>query len=137
MANDIQKFFLELDHFVDKVEKAPGAVAKRVSFEVFRRITLKTPIDTGRARASWTINVNEADRRVQPEGQSSYQVPRPGLLNVQPGDTVVISNNLPYIVELENGHSKQAPVGMVAVSIEEVNVMMGKLVSEGLKDAGL
>ena len=49
----------------------------------------------------------------------------------------MISNNLPYIVKIEEGHSRQAPAGMVALSIEEVNLQMNKLIAEGLKDAGL
>ena len=52
------------------------------------------------------------------------------LGGVQPGDQ-------PYIVKLEEGHSTQAPPhAMVALSIEEVNLTMSKLIGEGLKDAG-
>ncbi len=58
-------------------------------------------------------------------------------LDVRPGDTIWISNNLPYIVKLEEGHSQQAPQGMVALSIAEVDLRMNKLIAEGLKDAGL
>jgi len=33
---------------------------------------------------------------------------------VQAADQVFIPNNLPYIVKLKEGHSMQAPAGMVA-----------------------
>ena len=41
--------------------------------------------------------------------------------NAQPGESIWISNNLPYITALEDGHSKQAPAGMVALSLAEVS----------------
>ena len=37
------------------------------------------------------------------------------------GEKVIfITNNLPYINALENGHSDQAPSGMLAVTLNEV-----------------
>jgi hypothetical protein len=35
------------------------------------------------------------------------------------GHTIYIVNNLPYANALENGHSKQAPSGMVKVTLQE------------------
>jgi hypothetical protein len=137
MANDYRTFALQLDDFARRVGLSGTTVAKRVAFDVFARIVRKTPVDKGRARASWTISVNNADRTVQPDGQASYPVPQVGALNVQPGDSIWISNNLPYIVKLEEGHSQQAPAGMVAVSLAEVDTAMSRLEREGLKDAGL
>ena len=41
------------------------------------------------------------------------------------GENVFITNNVPYIIELEDGHSKrQAPAGMVAVTFANLNAMM-------------
>lgn len=138
MANDIRKFNLELDAFAKKLRVAPSTIAKRVANDLFKRIVDKTPVDTGRAQASWTMALNEADRSVQPEGQASYRKPQPPSLSVQPGDSIVISNNLPYITALEDGHSPQAaPHAMVALSIEEVKQKMELLMQQGLKDAGL
>ena len=99
-------------------------------------MTFNTPVDTGRARASWTIAVNQANRHVMPEGRYPA-MPNPGFLDVRPGDSVVISNNLPYITALENGHSRQAPFGMVAVSIQEVRTNMGALIGAAIADVGL
>jgi hypothetical protein len=138
MANDFRKFLLELDDFTEKVGSAATTVQTRVAVDLFKRIVDKTPVDTGRARASWNMSVNEADRSVPPEGQASYPKPHPPILQMQPGDSIVISNNLPYITALEDGHSKQAPPhAMVALSIEEVKLKMAALMQAGLKDAGL
>ena len=132
---DYRSFSLQLDRFAAKIKVAPALVVKRVAFDLFGRIIKRTPVDTGRARASWTIAVNQADRTVQPPG--SHQAPPViGSLNVGPGDSVVISNNLPYITALEDGHSRQAPHGMVKLSIAEVNSNMNVLIAAALNEAG-
>lgn len=159
MANDFRQFNVSLDDFTRRVGLAPATVAKRVAFDLFGRIVRKTPVDTGRARASWNISVNHPNRSVVARMRTIVKrgthtpkgLDRPSLqqavspsqnkslfaLNVKPGDEIWITNNLPYIVELEKGHSKQAPAGMVALSIEEVTLAMGRLEREGLRDVGL
>ncbi len=134
---DIRKFSMDMDNFAKKVGIAAEILQKRVAFDLFGRIVKKTPVDKGRARGSWTIAVNAADRAVLPEGQESYPEPKIGSLTVKPGDEIWISNNLPYIVELEKGHSKKAPEGMVALSIAEVDHNMSRLEQTAVKEAGL
>jgi hypothetical protein len=57
-----------------------------------------TPIDTGRARAGWVSR--------------------------QDGRNTIISNDVPYIEDLNNGHSKQAP----SYFIEKVLLSHGKAI---------
>lgn len=163
MADNLLEFNLQLDDFIKKVKLAPQTVTKRIAFDLFGRIVRKTPVDTGRARGSWTMSVNEADERVLPPApkgsQNHYPEPTPATITLQPGDSVIISNSLPYIVALEQGRlikvkekgkempnrkikpkrvfSIQAPHGMVAISIEEVKLNMQRLIHDGLGDAGL
>lgn len=138
MANDARQFNLQLDDFARRVGIAPSTVQKRVAFDLFGRIVRKTPVDKGRARASWNISLNQADRTVQPDGLAHYPAPSLSVaLAPLPGQEIWISNNLPYIVELEKGHSKQAPHGMAALSIAEVDLAMSRLEREGVRDAGL
>ena len=136
---DLKQFNVQLDRFIEKVRLAPALVAKRTAFELFGRIVRKTPVDTGRARGSWTISVNQADRSVLPPAPPGQVYPPPpiGALDVRINEQIVISNNLPYILELENGHSQQAPVGMAAVSIEEVQLKMEALMAAAIKDVRL
>ena len=122
------EFNAQLTKFARKIQVAPAKVVKKVAFQLFRRIIEKTPVDTGRARASWNIAVGSADASVRPEGQH----PKSPAALASKANTVLagygadgrlpvvwISNNLPYIGELENGHSQQAPAGMLALSIQE------------------
>lgn len=128
----------DLDKFSKQVGIDYHTLLKRVVFDIFGRIVEKTPVDTGRARASWNISIGKPDPSVAPEGQQPAlnrlsaeakagaalaTLTERGVLDVP----IFISNNLPYILELENGHSKQAPEGMVALSIEEVDLKMNTL----------
>ena len=144
MANDFRSFSLKLDAFSAKVKIASANVIKHIALDFFRHVVMNTPVDTGRARASWTIAVNQADRSVMPEAHEGavYPAAQAGFLSVGPGDSVIISNNLPYITVLENGRqahsgSIQAPFGMVAISMMEVRANTAVLIAAGVQDAGL
>lgn len=92
---------------------------KAATFEFFRTITISTPVDTGRARAGWTLSINVPSGYVPPEGK--YGMPSmPKLGNFTVKDVIYISNNLPYIVPLNNGHSEQAPARFVESSAARV-----------------
>lgn len=136
MADNFRNFSIACDRFAAKMKLGVTTVQKRIAFDLYGRIIAKTPVDTGRARASWTIASGSPDRTVAAQGGlPAPQIPL-GLL-VKPGETIWIANNLPYITALEDGHSKQAPSGMVALSIEEIRLKMRALISEGLRDANL
>jgi hypothetical protein len=51
-----------------------------------------------------------------------------------------LQNNLPYAQRLEEGHSGQAPMGMIALTFGEMNIFAGQLASlyssEQIKDGG-
>jgi hypothetical protein len=86
-------------------------LTKAIAFRLYARITDMTPVDTGRAKANWNI-VDGVTADLSTHDGSGSPVVRATSSNAY-----TISNNLPYIVPLEEGHSKQAPVGMVKVSI--------------------
>lgn len=136
------EFDAKLTAFARRVQIAPQKVVKKVAFQLFRRIIEKTPVDTGRARASWNIAIGAPDASVQPEGQYRSN---PGGLAAKANTVLAgygaddrlppvwISNNLPYIGELENGHSQQAPSGMVALSIAEETAAFNQVFAEAMR----
>lgn len=88
----------------------------------------------GRARANWAISIvtpsNSLSANADPEEGVETNYPISGLQEAAGfaamskakfGQTIWIYNNVRYIKRLEDGHSqKQAPAGMVAVSIAEM-----------------
>ena len=100
-------------------ERRTVELMRLATIEFYRLITISTPVDTGRARVGWTPSINVPSSYVPLEGK--YSMPTmPKLENFTVKDVIYISNNLPYIVPLNNGHSKQAPARFVESTAAKV-----------------
>lgn len=134
-------FDRDLTDFAKRLDVNVVTVVKKIGFDLFGRIVKRTPVDTGRARASWTIAINQPDRSVADEGTHPSMITAPeaaaasqatgALTDLKPYEPVWISNNLPYIEALEKGHSDQAPAGMVALSIAETDTEIDTILRAG------
>ena len=115
-----QRISAELAGFV-------GSVVRALTINVGAELVPRTPIDTGWARANWVSSIGrpvieEVDRTGSPEqvqaANAKQAASRAGLATyrLDLGNTYV-SNNVPYIQRLEDGHSQQAPTGFVRASL--------------------
>lgn len=96
----------------------------------YTSIVEKTPVDTGRARGNWNISIGADDTEVKenqttPQYQNEKDFPK-----VKGDESIFISNNLPYIKKLEFGSSKQAPQGMVGVTMAGIKNKIDKIVKD-------
>lgn len=124
-AADLLKFTKQHDIDLD-------LALTKISLELFSRVALKTPVDTGRARASWNISVGEIDTSVQDEGhygEKDYIEEMASAPRITVEKKTYITNSLPYISALEHGYSQQAPAGMVAITVSEVDAWLQQVVS--------
>lgn len=97
--------------------------ARAIALDLFSRIMVRSPVDTGRFRGNWQIDIASPAlqmlERFDPAGQSTIMEEASKLIAFKIGTTIHIRNNVPYSVRLEYGHSSQAPNGMVRVTIAE------------------
>lgn len=118
-------FAVNVDAFVRRAKAAPGIVVRKAALEIHRDIVLGTPVDTGRARASWGVGLNRYGdltvTTVDKDGTKTIHRAAAALASYRPGDSIWIGSALPYIVPLEYGHSRQAPAGMVRIAIARWN----------------
>jgi hypothetical protein len=88
----------------------------------------------GRFRANWNVSFDAIDKSTSEEvdvtGQSSIDAGVAAMSDFKLGQTVYLTNSLPYAYRLEHGHSKQAPSGMVGLAVVELNQIISKVVSE-------
>jgi len=120
--NDLEKAAKAIEADVEQIVRLTAA-------KIEEKVVQRTPVDTGRARASWNMSEESIDGSVKPEG--NYGAPPATAVGALSGKKVIyISNNLDYIVPLEYGHSGQAPQGMAAIALAEV---MAELKALGLK----
>src|SRR3546814_4931116 len=92
-----------------------------VSLELFRRVVLRSPVDSGRFRANWSVGIGRIPQGVveldDKTGTATISKADAELAEVKAGDVIYLINNVPYGPRLENGWSKQAPAGVVAVTV--------------------
>ena len=93
---------------------------RRIAFACDSLIVMRTPVDTGNARVNWRVAVNSIDTAYLPGLVRSTSRDMSAITNFSIGDYIAISNSTPYIVYLENGSSRQAPNGMVAVTLVDM-----------------
>jgi len=93
--------------------------ARKVLLDIDRRVVKRTPVDTGRARGNWLPAAENPDRRTLEVGESRDTDPASMAIDSK-FPVLYLSNNLPYIEKLENGHSSQVPIGFVKLSVAEV-----------------
>ena len=120
---------------VEAVESFIEKVVKSIVLDVVANLVRApgeggTPVDTGWARANWVPNIDSPNRDGggnRARGSRISQTPgrraeqQEGIASVATryklGQTVYISNNVPYIVRLDQGSSTQAPSGFVQRAI--------------------
>ncbi len=126
------KWSLDLDKYAEKCKEKIDETKKRVAFALYSSIAKKTPVDTGRARGNWHITVgNESFEVLERKGLGHYNE-ETDKINGSGDKPIFIQNNLPYIVGLEYGRSKQAPNGMVGLAMANVQKHIDEAV-RGLK----
>lgn len=103
-----------------KVDENLDKTVRATAMAAMRALVMETPVDTGRAKNNWNADINAVDASTTEEanpnadGTGKISV---ALGSYKSGDTVFISNNLPYIRRLNEGHSKQAPAGFVEAGV--------------------
>jgi hypothetical protein len=111
-----------LSRIVAKSKQKMDTVVQKVTFEVFRSVILRTPVDTGRARANWMPSVGSPNLMahgapvVDKAGNDAIARAGDVALKTPAGNITYLTNTLPYIRRLEYGYSKQAPAGMVRIT---------------------
>jgi len=113
-------------------------VARGVAFSIYRLITFATPVGKpslwkskpppgytgGTARGNWFVGINQPVRKIDPKrrAQQSVKDATSAIKKAEAVEypTIIISNNLPYIIPLNEGHSSQAPAKFVELAIQKV-----------------
>lgn len=104
---------------------------REVSLEIFSRIIMKSPVKTGRFRGNWQVAIGSAPNGTleidDKDGTATITKADAELMGAKAGDTIYLANNLPYAIPLEEGHSQQAPQGMVALTVQEFADIVDKI----------
>lgn len=124
MARDLLALARWCDALPDRIDAAASQVAKDVTIAMARDLIEHTPVDVTTAASNWQASINAPAMFELPaiypgeRGSTAEQSRREALAHVtrtmadkDPGETIYLSNLTPYIIDLNNGSSKQEPPG--------------------------
>ncbi len=124
MTDDFTAFELKIGAFGTLVKVEALSFKKKVAFQILEGVVNMTPVDTGRARGNWQVDLGDtpgtAERPLDRSGTRTIQRGGTQIHASQLGDSIWISNPLPYMPLLEFGYSGQAPHGMLQVTLNNV-----------------
>ena len=126
-------FALELRKLIEKAKVAPDLVVRKATLDIHASVVDMSPVDTGRFKGNWNIAYGSPDLTVttntDPSGSEAKSKALAAAASYA-GQSVYITNNLPYAIPLEYGHSGQAPQGMVRVTVARWNGHIEKAIGE-------
>ena len=111
----ISSFDNEIKKFAKKAGLEVDKVVRKITLHAYNGVTRKTPVDTGRARANWNMSEGSINASVKNEATTTQPFKK-----FSGKHSIYITNSLSYIGLLEKGSSKQAPKGMVDVTMNEI-----------------
>lgn len=121
----MSSFALQVEEFARKAEINAIQAMRLTTLYMFVSIIRRTPVDTGRAKGSWTTSVYTLPAAYSDvEDKSGNKALTAAALSAEAWDgvgSIFIVSNLDYIEYLEDGSSDQAPNGMVAMTVAEFN----------------
>jgi len=132
-------FAEDINKFAKKAVDNSNLVIRRTIIDIGQRVITRTPVGDanywqskppagyvgGHARFNWMYSmgsrvVQEVDGIDATPGGAGTLNRMIGSVPVNPADNVhYIQNSVPYIERLEDGYSRQAPLGMVAITAAE------------------
>lgn len=147
------RWSIPIEKLADKMKLDVESAVRWVAFDLFSRIVTRSPVDTGRFRANWNVSYNQIDTTTTDATEKApgpvYAAIMQKLKAMPVGGVYYFTNSLPYANVLEyglypnppkrstgkseGGFSKQAPHGVVRVSIAEFESAAGAVVRRRAK----
>lgn len=111
--------------FTLQVLRDGSELQRKITAAMLQGVVLKSPVDTGTFRGNHRVSIGSVDytkdfQKIDKSGTTTIADGMAKILSVQLGMRVFISNNLPYSIALENGHSGQAPLGIYSITFQSV-----------------
>lgn len=118
----MSKWSVPMDRLAANAAADVEQVVRKATFDLFRAVVSKSPVDTGRFRANWNVSAEAPNYTFGDsldEARAGAEASK--ALTLGAGGVVFLSNGLPYANRLEFGYSQQAPAGMIRTSVVEFN----------------
>lgn len=127
-------FAADLAKLCERAGDKAELVVRKVALDMGGQLIDRSPVDTGRFKNNWVTSMGSMSTATGGNADPSAGTART-LLKTQvdgwkPGQTIFITNSLPYAMRLEHGYSKQAPAGMVKLTVQNYAQAVAKAARE-------
>lgn len=137
-------FLLQLREFAEKTERQADDLVGLITVKIAQRIDERSPVGDaiywrnkppkgyvgGRFRGNWQLGVGFVPAgetgRVDPAGSTTVSAIIAAIPEKAAGHVFYLTNNVPYGQRIEDGWSRQAPTGLVALTAAEFQSIVGE-----------
>jgi len=127
-------FAENLNKLCERAKDKAHVVVRKTAFELQGMMIDMSPVDTGRFRGNWAVGLGavntKADASPDKSGDAARGRAQAALQGWKPGQTIYLSNSVPYALRLERGWSQQAPTGVVRLTVQRYGDAMAEAVKE-------
>lgn len=139
-------FALQMAAFIEKTKADADLVVRSVLMKIDGRLVSRSPVGDasywkskppagyvgGRFRGAWQMSIGSPSSgtgAIDKDGSATTASHASVGAAAKAGDVIYMTNNLPYAKRIEQGWSRQAPVGLVALTVVEFNVLFNDAVN--------
>ncbi|MGK5031445.1 hypothetical protein [Janthinobacterium sp. DSP2-3-3] len=144
-------FSLQIAEFIAKTKANADLVVRATVMKIDEKIVQRSPVGDakywqrpappgyagGRFRGAWAISIGSPSAGVRDlidkDGSATIAAHGSTISAAKAGDVIYLVNNLPYAKRIEEGWSRQAPVGVVALTVVEFHTIVDNAVN-GVRD---
>lgn len=144
---NLLQFAENMDRLADNLPAIAHDIKKEFVVELAEDLAYATPVDTSAALSNWRLSINEPLRRfidahnpgvfgstAVASIQETVALARITAGMGKAGQLYWLSNNAPYIIDLNNGSSKQAPVLFIQKTIANSVKKIGPIAKRVIND---
>lgn len=131
MAGKAQEFAIEVDREWAEMMGGIRQAVVYIATEGLAKVQTKSPVDTGQFKSNWLVSVGALDPSIHEGVGGAFAAKSSAALAsyaaAEGFPVIYLANNLPYARRLENGWSSQAPNGMVALTVAELQALWNRI----------
>lgn len=128
----LERFAKRMKMRANNVPREVTKVKRLTALAIDQTLVLSTPVDKGTARSNWLVSLGDArkdtieayneledgDITETANAEAAMAQGKEVIAAAKPETDIHITNNLPYIVPLNEGHSAQAPAAFVEEAVD-------------------